>query len=119
MIPEHATKKLQGLEEALGSALADMPVAVRDQFTTTIRDDFTKMHLDITNPEVAEAAFAGAFILADAVFSEPLASARVAQFTAYLLRNLFSRAQGESVSTSMLPHVRPSWRMRLMDWLSK
>lgn len=119
MIPEHAAKKLDNLEEALGSALVDMPVSMRDQFTATIREDFGKMDIDISDPAVAEAAFAGAFILADAVFSEPIASIKVAQFTAYLLRNLFARAEGDDTPLGSMPHIRASWKMRLVSWLSR
>lgn len=119
MIPEHAAKKLDNLEEALGNALADIPVSLRDQFTATIREDFGKMDIDISDPDVAEAAFAGAFILADALFSEPVASLKVAQFAAYLLRSLYARAEGDNSPLGSMPHMRSSWRHRLVSWLSR
>lgn len=119
MIPEFATRKLDALEEALSAALPDMSISDRDQFTATVRDDFRMLGIDITDPETAEAVFAGVFVLADAVFAEPLASPRVAQFTAFLLRNLSARAEGESVTMADLPQIKQSWRTRLIGWLAK
>lgn len=119
MIPEFAVTKLDNLEDALGAALPDMTVSERDQFTATIRDDFRQMGVDITDPDTAEHVFAGVFVLADAVFSEPLSSPRVAQFTAFLLRNLFVRSEGDSVTEFDLPEIKQNWRTRLIGWLAR
>lgn len=116
MIPEHAAQKLASLEQAIGAAMPGIPTGQRDQLSATIRDDFNLMGVDINDPHDAEVAFAGVFILADAMFSEPLANAHVAQFTAYLLRNLYDRAEGDVVNDAM-PIFKPSWRVRVMDWL--
>lgn len=112
-------QKLANLEEAIAERLGDMPVSELDQFTATLRDEFAEFGVDITVPQQAELAFAGAFCLANAMFNEPVYSVRVAVFAAYVLRNLSTRAHGGiPVEDCDLPRLR-SWRMRVMEWLSR
>lgn len=94
-------------------------MGARDQFTAAVREDFGKFGIDITSPREAEIAFAGAYVMADAMFQGAVCQLRVVQFTAYLLRDLAARANGDPVPN--LDEVSPvrSWRMRLMRWLSE
>lgn len=94
-------------------------MGTRDQFTAAVRDDFAKLGVDITDPREAQIAFAGAFIMADAMFQGSVCQLKVVQFTSYLLRDLSARANGDPVPD--LDEVSPvrSWRMRVMRWLSE
>lgn len=120
MIPKDALQRLSNLETSVGQALPDVPVGTRDQFAATLRDDFREFDIDINDQSNATVAFAAAYILAQMVFHEPIANARVALFTAYLLRSLSDKAL-DTVTPDIgtMPTFKQSWRSRIVNWLYK
>jgi hypothetical protein len=91
MTPEQARAAVAQLELQTGGPLAATPVSLQDQWGATFRDDMASLGADITDPAVARAAFAGAFVMAQAVLPMSLVPPQMARMAAVILRHLADR----------------------------
>lgn len=90
------------LELQTGGPLTVTPVSVRDQWVATFRDDMVALGADVTDPAVARAAFAGAFMVAQALLPMSLVPPPMARMTAVILRHLADRADQPPPTTDPL-----------------
>lgn len=83
---------LAEMERNVGGQLTATPMSLRDQWTATMRDDFAALGADITDPVIAQAAFAGGYLIAQALLPTSVVPIPTARMAILVLRALADRA---------------------------
>lgn len=92
MTPEDAEASVVQLEQALGWHLANMPIAIRDQWTTRVRTTLVDMNVDVDDQAQLRAAFAGAYMMANLLMPASQIPIMHAGAAVGILRNLLDRS---------------------------
>lgn len=88
---QNAVQGVLYLEAMCGERLDEVPVGKRDQWTTTIRDLFSDLGVDLDNSQEANAAFIGARTAVATLMQQDKSSGKS---TAHLLRYLMDKSEG-------------------------
>lgn len=93
---EEAREGVIFLEAQCGERLDEVAVAMRDQWTAGVRTMFRDLGVDLSRPEEANAAFAGARLGVATLMTQ---SANSGKATAHLLRYLLDKSEGYNDTT--------------------
>lgn len=123
MTPTQARQAVAALEAQLGCRLHEHPVANVDQWTARMRDVAAELGADLADPQQAQAAFAGAYMLFTAIVTNGPVLAYQAVTAAHTMRVLVDRAdqapEAEHVEVTLRPvgeTLRVAWYAKPRSW---
>lgn len=93
MTPEQVEASVAQLEAHLHYHLANMPISLRDQWTTRVRTLLVDMLVDVEDQVQVGAAFAGAYIMANLILPATNVPVLQAGAAVGMLRDLLDRSR--------------------------
>lgn len=93
MTPEEAEASVAQLEAHLRYHLSNMPISLRDQWTTRVRNLLVDMQVDVEDQAQMRGAFAGAYVMANLILPATNIPALQAGAAVGMLRDLLNRSR--------------------------